>query len=406
VSLLRDRSFLAASQAHFSVDFLNAQRPVLLAVLSGPLGLTNALIGLVTMLYTFAGSLSQPLFGWLSDRLGARRVASWGILWMTVFFGLALLAPGSTPLVLIVVAALGSGAFHPAGTMEATEAGRIRVAGQQATAAATFILFGQVGYSIGPALGGIVVERWGPAGLLVFLPVAIAAMPGVARRFAVPAADRAEASLGDPALPVAPVAWGTILALAGITALRSWSQTNMITFLPKYYSDLGYTPAYYGAMAAMFMGGSALGGVVGGSLADRTGGRAVILWSLVLGAVPLALLPSFATSPWAFVLSAAAGALTGGSNGVTVVLAQRMMPGRLGAASGLVLGYTFASGAVGTWLSGLHADLAGFDVVFLTTAGVTLLAGLLALGLPEPSGRSPELARGREPILPIGESHG
>jgi FSR family fosmidomycin resistance protein-like MFS transporter len=199
------------------------------------------------------------------------------------------------------------------------------------------------------------------------------------------------------------VAWGTILALAGITALRSWSQTNMITFLPKYYSDLGYTPAYYGAMAAMFMGGSALGGVVGGSLADRTGGRAVILWSLVLGAVPLALLPSFATSPWAFVLSAAAGALTGGSNGVTVVLAQRMMPGRLGAASGLVLGYTFASGAVGTWLSGLHADLAGFDVVFLTTAGVTLLAGLLALGLREPPERIREPIPGNEPLLSIAE---
>ena len=58
MSLLRDRSFLTASLAHFSVDLLNAQRPVLLAVLSVPLGLTNALIGLVTMLYTFAGSLS------------------------------------------------------------------------------------------------------------------------------------------------------------------------------------------------------------------------------------------------------------------------------------------------------------------------------------------------------------
>ncbi len=406
MSLLRDRSFLAASQAHFSVDFLNAQRPVLLAVLSGPLGLTNALIGLVTMLYTFAGSLSQPLFGWLSDRLGARRVASWGILWMTVLFGLALLAPGSAALVLIVLAALGSGAFHPAGTMEATEAGRTRVAGQQATAAATFILFGQVGYSIGPALGGVVVERWGPAGLLVFLPVALAAIPGVSRRFAVPAAAPNRTPSGNPALPVAPVAWGTIVALAGIAALRSWSQTNMITFLPKYYSDLGYSPAYYGVMAAMFMGGSALGGVAGGLLADRTSGRAVIFWSLVLGAIPLALLPPFATTVWALALSAAAGALTGGSNGITVVLAQRMMPGRLGAASGLVLGYTFASGAVGTWLSGLHADYAGFDAVFLTTAGVTLLAGLLALGLREPSGRSPELARGREPLLPVGESHG
>jgi len=405
VSLLRDRSFLTASLAHFSVDLLNAQRPVLLAVLSVPLGLTNALIGLVTMLYTFAGSLSQPLFGWLSDRFGARRIASWGILWMAVFFGLALLAPGSTSLVLIVLAAFGSGAFHPAGTVEATEVGRIHVAGQQATAVATFILFGQVGYSIGPAFGGLIVERWGPAGLLLFLPPALVAGPAVARHFSLPAPSLATASSNTSRLPTASVAWGTFLALAGLAALRSWAQTNMITFLPKYYSDLGFSPTYYGVMVAMFMGGSALGGVAGGLLGDRANARAVIFWSLVIGAVPLALFPMLSTSPGAFLLSAASGALTGASNGITVVMAQRMMPGRLGAASGLVLGYTFASGAIGTWLSGLHADLAGFDAVFLSTAGVTFLAGILALGLREPPERIQEPTRAQETLLPIGESH-
>jgi FSR family fosmidomycin resistance protein-like MFS transporter len=337
------------------------------------------------MLYILAGALSQPVFGWLADHLGARRLAFWGILWMAGFFALAISAPGPASLVLLVLAALGSGAFHPAGTVEATEIGRLHLGRRQATAASTFILFGTVGYSIGPALGGLLIENWGTPGLYLLLPVASVAGLAIARNFSMPSQNVRPDPQPASAKSRPPVVWGSFLALAGLTALRSWAQTNMITFLPKFYSDLGFTPAYFGLIVAFFMGGSALGGVLGGWLGDRTSQRRVILWSLVLGAIPLALLPSLAQSPWAPVVSAASGALTGASNGITVVLAQRMMPGRLGAASGLVLGYTFASGSIGTWLSGFQADLAGFDAVFLTTAGITLLAGLLSLGLREPA---------------------
>jgi FSR family fosmidomycin resistance protein-like MFS transporter len=53
----------------------------------------------------------------------------------------------------------------------------------------------------------------------------------------------------------------------------------------------------------------------------------------------------------------------------------------MGMASGLILGFTFASGSVGTLLSGVQADYFGFDAVFFTTASITLVAGLLAIPL-------------------------
>jgi FSR family fosmidomycin resistance protein-like MFS transporter len=129
--------------------------------------------------------------------------------------------------------------------------------------------------------------------------------------------------------------------------------------------------------------------VVGGWLGDRTSQRAVTLYSLVLASLPLALFPGLSTSFWALPLSATAGALNGASSGITVVLGQRMMPGRLGAASGLVLGFSFASGSIGTLLSGFHADRAGFDPVFLTSAVLSMIAGLLALGLRAEAARLP-----------------
>ena len=192
LNLLLDPSFLAAGLAHFAVDLLNSQRPVLLAYLSVPLGLTNTLIGFISLFYTFSASLSQPLFGWLSDRLGARWIAAGGLLWMACMFSLAVISPGKVSLVLLVLAALGSGAFHPAGTVEAAETGRVHFAGRETTAASIFFLCGQMGYTVGPALGGPIVGGWGPKGLLVLAPLAVASAIFATRRLTLTKPHRVE----------------------------------------------------------------------------------------------------------------------------------------------------------------------------------------------------------------------
>ncbi len=380
MSLFRSASFRVAALAHFAVDLLNSQRPVLLAVLSVPLGLTNAMIGLISMLYTFGASLSQPLFGWLSDRIGTRWIGAGGVLWMAGLFSLAMITPGAGSLVFLIMAALGSAAFHPAGAVEAAEAGRLHFAGQETTAASIFFLFGQAGYSIGPALGGPLIDRWGPPGLLVLVPFMLPIGLFTGRRFT-PTHAVKPAQAGSALRAAA--GWGIFLPLAIQAALRSWAQTNVITFLPKYYSDLGYSPSAYGVLAALFMAGSATGGVAGGWLADRIDKRQIMLWTMVLGAAPLALIPALGATAWAYLLAPLAGALTGASHSISVVLAQRALPGRVGAASGLVLGFTFATGSVGTLLSGVQADLAGFDAVFWTTAAISLGGGLAALFVRE-----------------------
>ena len=157
MSILKDRPFFAAAVAHFAVDALNSQRPLVLAVLSVPLGLSNTAIGLVSTIYTFSGSLSQPIFGWLADRIGPRWVATLGVLWMAGAFGLAVNLPGYAPLILLILASLGSGAFHPAGTMEATIRGRYHLSGRETTASSIFFFFGALGYSFGPV---VEVQSW------------------------------------------------------------------------------------------------------------------------------------------------------------------------------------------------------------------------------------------------------
>jgi FSR family fosmidomycin resistance protein-like MFS transporter len=381
LSLIKDRPFFAAALAHFAVDALNSQRPLLLAVLSVPLGLSNTAIGLVTALYTFSGSLSQPLFGWFADRIGPRWVAAMGVLWMAGAFGLAVNLPGYAPLILLVLASLGSGAFHPAGAMEATLRGRQFLSDRETTAASLFFFSGAAGYSFGPALGGPILDRWGPPGLIFLLLFVVPAGMNVSLRF-VPLEESFE-RLIDETMPERSSSLAQVIPFFFLTAFRSWAQTSMVSFIPVYYNDLGYRPSMYGVSVALLTAGSAVGGVIGGMLADRYGKRKVALRSLFFAVIPLSLFPFLSDTAWAYMILPLAGALTGASYSILVVLAQRMMPGKTGMASGLVLGFTFTSGALGTLISGVQADFSGFRIMFLTLAGITLLAALLAFRLPE-----------------------
>jgi FSR family fosmidomycin resistance protein-like MFS transporter len=181
--------------------------------------------------------------------------------------------------------------------------------------------------------------------------------------------------------PVQNIAKSLIVAFVILVAFRSWAQINMITFLPKYFSDLGYRPGVYGLIAALFMAGSATGGVLGGWLGDRFSKRNIVVISLLTGAIPLFLFPLLSTTSFVYVLTLLAGFFTGIPHSILVIIAQRLLPGKIGMASGIILGFTFASGSLGTLLSGIQADFFGFDAVFLTTASISLIAGLMAIPL-------------------------
>ena len=381
--LLRHPLFLAVSTLHFSVDVLNSQLPLLLAVLSRPLGLSNADIGLLATGYAICASLSQPLFGWLADRFRAGWLGTAGLLWMALCFAAAAVAPGAWPMALLIIGGLGSGAFHPVGASQAARRGQTYLGGRAATAASYFFLFGQAGLSLGPAFGGALLDSFGRTGLLWLcafaLPVALNAAWQERRNH--PLERLSRAVHGDrPLISSLRPGRAMFLAFVLLLALRTWSQQTMITFIPKFYHDQGFDPSAYGAIAALFMGGSALGGIAGGRLGDGWGKRRAIFWSLLLSAAPLYAFPQ-AGGLWAYALVFMAGALTGASHSIVVVLAQALLPHRMALASGLTLGFMFASGAVGAYFSGLLAEVVGLGLALQTTAALALGAALLSLTL-------------------------
>ena len=216
---------------------------------------------------------------------------------------------------------------------------------------------------------------------LALLPVAVfAALSGrkIAQPNSPPIKDNPPSNPG----PVRLLSWG-LAAMALLAAFQAWAQQTMMTYLPKHLELLGQSPAQYGFLAALFMGGSAVGNVLGGNLADTYGKRRVASVALGLASLPIGAIALLGWSPWLYLLVPLAGACTGSTHSIIVVLAQRLIPSGMGLASGLTLGFMFSAGALGAMLSGYLADLWGFPLMFSLTVGLVLSAAVLARTLPK-----------------------
>ncbi len=378
MSLFTDSIFSSIALSHFMVDTFNASRPVLLTYL----GLSEWEIALFSTIYIWASALTQPFFGWISDRMGPRWLASGGLLWMTVFYSAALFLPGKVGLTCLIIAALGSSAFHPVGTVQATLRGRDLLKGRETTAASLFFMSGQLGHFIGPIMTGLILASYEIPGMFIVPVMSIPIGLALLRQLRANHPHPKPAHIKHTNNTHAGVFF--ILVLALVAALQSWAQANMVNLIPKYIKDLGQGATIYGSMAGLFMGGSALGNVLGGYFGDRYSKRFVASLVLFLAAFPIYLLGVIGWSYWLYFLIPLAGALTGAVHSIMVVFAQRIIPGGMALASGLILGFIFSSGALGLLYTGHLAELYGFPLVLTLTTGMVLLASPLALLLKEP----------------------
>ena len=377
MSLLLDSLFSTVALSHLIVDVFNSARPVLLTYL----GLSETNIAIISTIYIWASALTQPFFGWMSDRVGPRWLAAGGVLWMTIFFTGAVYVTGTGGLICLIIAALGSSAFHPVGTTQATLQGRALLKGRDTTSTSLFFMAGQIGHFLGPILTGLILAQLGLHWLVIFsivsIPIGISLAYQLRHNHPHPKPKHDDGKIRLQA------SVGFIVVLAAVATLQSWAQSNMIAFVPKYIKDLGQSALTYGNMAGLFMGGSALGNVIGGHLGDKHTKRKVVSIALFLAAFPIFIISQIGWSPWLYLLIPLSGALTGAVHSIMVVLAQRVISGGMALATGLILGFIFSAGALGLLLTGPIAESRGFPTVLIMTSGLVLLASPLAWMLRE-----------------------
>ena len=129
-----------------------------------------------------------------------------------------------------------------------------------------------------------------------------------------------------------------------------------------------------------FLFAVAAGTVAGGPIGDRIGRKRVI-WASILGVAPFALLLPHADLLWTGVLTAIIGLILASAFSAILVYAQELLPGKVGAISGLFFGFAFGMGGIGAALLGQLADATNIETVYRVCAFLPLI-GLLTAFLP------------------------
>lgn len=375
---LLNRALLTLMAGHFVVDLYSGVLPVTYPILRDRFSLDLAATGLMATTFTAAASLSQPFFGALADRFGSRHLASLAVAWMAVFIALYGFAPSYPALLIVaVLAGLGSGAYHPQGAANAAAA---VPPGQLNTAMSLYTIGGTSGLALGPLIGAALLAAFGARGTALLLPFGLAVAAWLAFQLRVVAGRRpvagAAAAVARRAIP-----WRPLLALIGIVMLRAWAYLALVTFTPILYRSLGYGPGFYSPlMFAIIISGST-GTICGGLLADRIGRKPVIVASLLLLGPAVWLYLAF-PGPGSFALGALVGFAAESASSATLTMAQSLLPGRVGVASGLILGLGFVTGGIGAAVTGAIGDRIGLRTALALLPALLVFALMLTLLLP------------------------
>jgi FSR family fosmidomycin resistance protein-like MFS transporter len=286
------------------------------------------------------------------------------------------LAPSYGVLVaLLMLGGIGVAAFHPQAAVLAGESSPRR-----SLAMSFFVTGGTLGFALGPMLavsvvGAVGLERsWlGAIPTLLVTAFLIAWFRRVPVHVRHPGAKPSFAELRPHAWPL------TLLYLCVVC--RSAVSYGFMTFLPIHLHRHGFSVAAGGQVLSAYLTLGALGGFAGGWLAERIGGRRVVIASFI-GATPLFL--GFLWLPLGLgLVSLIAGAfLLQASLPVNVVLGQELSPRHSSTISSLLMGAAWGVGALLIGPVGALADRFGLDWALRALTSV-LIAGLAcALALP------------------------
>lgn len=364
---------------HFTVDMYGGILPIMYPTFSDLFDLSNQAVGYIALAFTAAASLSQPFFGYVADRWGSRYLAVGSMAWSAIMVGCIGLAPAfPAVLVLAVLAGLGSGAYHPQG---ASNAAAVVRDDNRNSALAFYTIGGTTGYALGPIIGVTALYFFGRAGTLVVLPFGIIIAIGLLRQFR-------RLNLGLPrsqdivdGVIQRSIAWAPLGIVVLVVMLRNWAHSSVVSFVPLWFDDLGYSPAFYSVLQTLILGAGAAGTLIGGMLADRFGQRRLLVTSLICSIPPL-LLFAATPGPLSFLFGPLFTFIADMSLAVTLVLAQRFMPGRVGMASGFILGIGFVTGGIGLPITGAIADSYGFSEAMMAMSVLVLLAALVGTRIP------------------------
>jgi FSR family fosmidomycin resistance protein-like MFS transporter len=372
----------AISLCHGLNDLLQSVLPAVYPILKTAYRLDFGQIGLITFINTVTASLLQPIVGLITDRRPKPYSLAIGMVFTLV--GLLLLSSAPTyAAVLLAVAfvGIGSSVFHP----ESSRVARLASGGRHGFAQSLFQVGGNAGSATGPLLAAFIVLPYGQHSIAWFALVAFIAIIILTR---VGAWYKAHIVVHAKAASVAihtGISKARVRMALLILMLLVFSKNVYLVSITSYYTfylidKFGLSVQSAQLHLFVFLGAAAAGTFIGGPIGDRIG-RKYVMWVSILGALPFTMLLPYASLFWTEVLSIIIGVVMASAFSAIVVFAQELVPGRIGAVSGLFFGFAFGFGGIGAALLGQLADATSIDFVYKVCAFLPAI-GLLTVFLP------------------------
>jgi FSR family fosmidomycin resistance protein-like MFS transporter len=383
---------LSISFCHLLNDTLQSLMPAIYPLLKNSFHLDFGQIGLIALTVQLTASLLQPAVGLYTDHRPQPYSLAVG---MSITM-IGLLAFSKAPSYGTVLAAaalvgIGSAIFHP----ESSRVARMASGGQHGMAQSLFQVGGNAGSALGPLLAFIFIKGQSSIAWFSFLALfAIVLLANIGTWFRKNeslhpksiAVDPGHLAFKDAVHPQAELSSKKIAWSLAILVALMFSKFFYLSSLMSYYTFYLMGKFHLSIQNAqlhlfIFLGAVAAGTFIGGPVGDKLG-RKYVIWCSILGVLPFTLLLPYANLFWTSILSVIIGLILASAFSAILVYAQELMPGRIGAVSGLFFGFAFGMGGVGAAILGKLADLTSINFVYQVCAFLPAI-GILTAFLPD-----------------------
>jgi MFS family permease len=351
-----------------------------------------AFVGLFSSLIFVVGLPLVPLWGVWADKYSRKAViVRSALVEAVVFAGVALSRePWQLALSMLLIGfQLGNTGVMLAGIRDATPRRHV------GKAIALFGASGPVGFALGPALGGVLVDGlgwslpavfWLSAGLSVATALLVAFGSREVRPEVIPVGRTLDLAFGAMRSVLRDPTVRRIFLIFGVSFLATQMSRP---YIPLLVEGLVGTGAGLVSAIALVAGTAALvGGVIsplGGVIGDRIGYRIVLVASLAGGGVALLAMPLAPGVPSLALIAVALGASTAiVSAMVFALLATEVPADRRSMTLNLVYLPLYAAGILGPTLGAGVAAVAGIPGPFIL-GGIVFLLGAIAIAVRRPA---------------------
>jgi FSR family fosmidomycin resistance protein-like MFS transporter len=383
---------LAISFCHLLNDTVQSLLPAIYPLLKSTFHLDFGQIGLIALTSQLTASILQPLVGLYTDRRPQPYSLAIGMgVTLIGLLGFSMAPTYGTILAAAALVGIGSAVFHP----ESSRIARLASGGLHGTAQSFFQVGGNAGSALGPLLAAFVLTKGQSSiawfSLLALLAIALLTNIGhwaKQHRSFQPTSfssdmtqlESAPTAEHRPRFSPKKVAF----CLAILVALM-FSKFFYLSSLMSYYTFYLMNKFHVSVQNAqlhlfLFLGAVAAGTFIGGPIGDKIG-RKYVIWCSILGVLPFTLILPYVNLFWTSVLSIFIGVILASAFSAILVYAQELVPGRIGAVSGLFFGFAFGLGGIGAAILGKLADFTSINFVYHVCAFLPAI-GILTAFLP------------------------